>query len=157
VCLSSLISGVTIGAVFAFGEEYGWRGYLLPKLLPLAEFRASLIVGVIWALWHTSALLASLNYPGSAPWAGILVLTAIVAAMSLIFTRFFVASGGSVVVVAVLHGSFNSFNDRLVASEHMAGNPLVVSMGLVAGAVLILTVLTIYALPRRSGQLELTR
>jgi membrane protease YdiL (CAAX protease family) len=67
VYLSSLISGVTIGAVFAFGEEYGWRGYLLPKLLPLGEFRASLLVGVIWAFWHTPALLAGLNYPGSTP------------------------------------------------------------------------------------------
>jgi uncharacterized protein len=112
---------------------------------------------MILLLTHTPALLAGLNYPGSAPWAEILVFAAVVAAMSLIFTRFFIASGGSVVVVAVLHGSFNSFNNRPVGSEHMAGNPLVVSMGLVAGAVLILTVLVIYALPRRSRQLQLTR
>jgi membrane protease YdiL (CAAX protease family) len=144
-----LISGVTIGAVFAFGEEYGWRGYLLPRLLPLGEFRASLLVGVIWAFWHTPALLAGLNYPGSTPGAAILVFVVVVTAMSFIFTRFFVASGGSVVVVAVLHGSFNSFNDRLIGPQHMVGNPLVVSMGLVAGALLVLAVVVIYALPRR--------
>lgn len=134
---------------FAFGEEYGWRGYLFPRLLPLGELRASLLVGVIWAFWHAPALLAGLNYPGSTPWAAIVVFVIVVTAMSLIFTRFFVASGGSVLVVAVLHGSFNSFNDRLIGAQHMAGNPLVVSMGLVAGAVLVLTAVVIYALPRR--------
>ena len=42
--------------IVAFGEEYGWRGYLLPRLMPLGEIKASLIVGVIWSLWHLPAL-----------------------------------------------------------------------------------------------------
>jgi membrane protease YdiL (CAAX protease family) len=33
---------------FTLGEEYGWRGYLLPRLLPLGEVRATLLVGLIW-------------------------------------------------------------------------------------------------------------
>jgi membrane protease YdiL (CAAX protease family) len=65
VYLSSLISGVTIGAVFAFGEEYGWRGYLLPKLLPLGEFRASLLVGVILGV-----LAAAEALPSPPSWSG---------------------------------------------------------------------------------------
>ena len=39
---------VAVTLLMVFGEEYGWRGYLLPKLLSLGEVRASLIVGVIW-------------------------------------------------------------------------------------------------------------
>ena len=148
VYLSSLVTGVTIGAVFAFGEEYGWRGYLLPKLLPLGEFKASLLVGVIWALWHTPPLLAGLNYAGAAPLAAIAVFVVVVTAMSVVFTRFFVASRGSVLVVAVLHGSFNSFSDRLIGPAYMHGNPLVVSMGLVAAIVLVLIVVVIHG---RSG------
>jgi membrane protease YdiL (CAAX protease family) len=35
-----------------FGEEFGWRAYLLPKLLPLGARKAVLLVGAIWAVWH---------------------------------------------------------------------------------------------------------
>jgi len=35
------------------GEEYGWRGYLLPTLTPkLGKVQATLIVGIVWGLWH---------------------------------------------------------------------------------------------------------
>src|SRR5947208_4794647 len=42
---------VTAGLVFlllplSFGEEYGWRGYLLPRLLPLGEIKGTLILGI---------------------------------------------------------------------------------------------------------------
>ncbi|NGY66492.1 CPBP family intramembrane metalloprotease [Lentzea sp. NEAU-D13] len=37
---------------FAFCEEWGWRGFLLPRLLPLGTWTGLLTSGVIWALWH---------------------------------------------------------------------------------------------------------
>src|SRR5205085_48045 len=58
---------------FTLGEEYGWRGYLLPRLLPLGEVRASALVGLLWAVWHLPLLLAGLNYPGRNPWLALLV------------------------------------------------------------------------------------
>jgi len=36
----------------SFGEEWGWRGYLLTQLLPLGQWRALIITGLIWGLWH---------------------------------------------------------------------------------------------------------
>jgi membrane protease YdiL (CAAX protease family) len=44
---TSLILGPTINGIFGFGEELGWRGYLLPKLMPLGKAKAYLILGVI--------------------------------------------------------------------------------------------------------------
>lgn len=41
-----------VGALVTFGEEFGWRGYLLPRLMPLGQNRAILLSGVIWAAWH---------------------------------------------------------------------------------------------------------
>jgi membrane protease YdiL (CAAX protease family) len=48
---------------FTFGEEYGWRGYLLPQLLPLGQWPALLISGAIWGFWHAPLLLIGWNYP----------------------------------------------------------------------------------------------
>lgn len=45
-----------------FGEEFGWRGYLLPKLLPLGPRKAVLLVGVIWAVWHWPSIFMGAQY-----------------------------------------------------------------------------------------------
>lgn len=50
--------------VFAMGEELGWRGFLLPKLMPLGQWKAILISSAIWGLWHAPAVVQGLNYPG---------------------------------------------------------------------------------------------
>lgn len=46
-----LVLGATLCALFAFGGEYGWRGYLLPRLEVLGPVRAQIAVGLLWALW----------------------------------------------------------------------------------------------------------
>jgi membrane protease YdiL (CAAX protease family) len=48
---------------FAFGEEWGWRGYLLPRLLPLGQWPALLISGMIWGFWHAPLILMGFDYP----------------------------------------------------------------------------------------------
>jgi membrane protease YdiL (CAAX protease family) len=151
-----LLVGTPIGALLAFGEEYGWRGYLLPKLLPLGEVRASLVVALTWGPWHLPVLLAGLNYPGQGLPAVLVVFLLSVAALSLLQTRLFVASGGSVLAVALLHGSLNTFSDRLTNSEHLVGNPLIVS----GGGLLLTTIVAVMMLlaygarkhPRRASQ-----
>lgn len=50
--------------VTAFGEEYGWRGFLLPVLSPLGGAPAAILVSVIFATWHLPAILVDgFNYP----------------------------------------------------------------------------------------------
>lgn len=53
-----------VNIVNCFGEEWGWRGYLLPKLL--RQFKvvpAVLIDGLIWGIWHAPLIaIAGLNY-----------------------------------------------------------------------------------------------
>lgn len=48
--------------VFSLGEEIGWRGYLLPRLMVLGPARAYLLVGLGWALWHYPILFFSTAY-----------------------------------------------------------------------------------------------
>jgi membrane protease YdiL (CAAX protease family) len=51
-----------------FGEEFGWRAYLLPRLLPLGWRKAMLLLGLIWGVWHWPVIFMGyeygFNYPG---------------------------------------------------------------------------------------------
>jgi membrane protease YdiL (CAAX protease family) len=135
--------------LFTFGEEYGWRGYLLPRLLPLGEIRASVLLGVIWGVWHLPLLLAGLNYPGVNIFLAIIIFTFVTVALSFTYTWFYVASSGSVLVAAVFHASTNNFSDTFWDPPLLAGvNPIAPSF---VGAVLIMAlVLIVYKLFRRS-------
>jgi membrane protease YdiL (CAAX protease family) len=73
VAVVSLPLQTLLIAPWAFGEEWGWRGYLLPRLLPLGQWRALLASGVIWGLWHAPIILLGANYPGH-PILGILAM-----------------------------------------------------------------------------------
>jgi membrane protease YdiL (CAAX protease family) len=117
--------GVPIGSALAFGEEFGWRGYLLPKLLPLGEVKAAVIVGLIWGTWHLPALIVGLNYPGQPIIAVLAVFLLSATLLSLLHTRFYVASSYSLIAVSLLHGSLNTYSDRLTDMEHLSGDPLI--------------------------------
>ncbi len=58
--LGQLAFALPIALLAAVMEEFGWRGFMLPKLLKdSSALRAALIVGLVWALWH-----APINYMG---------------------------------------------------------------------------------------------
>ncbi len=62
----------------AFGEEWGWRGYLMPKLTQIMSKPAAIVTGgVIWGLWHAPLTISGHNfgvdYPFY-PWLGILLM-----------------------------------------------------------------------------------
>ncbi len=77
VVIIQLVAGVLIAPILnsfaTFGEEFGWRGYLLPKLMPLGGRKAMLLIGIIWGVWHWPVIFMGyeygFKYPGY-PWAG---------------------------------------------------------------------------------------
>jgi uncharacterized protein len=106
------------------GEELGWRGYLLPRLL--GRYRAipaSLILGFGWCLWHLPLVwTAGAALEGQPLW----LLLADLMAKSLIFTYVFLGTQGSVLFAIMLHASTNLFVvSPAVASDGDLTLPLV--------------------------------
>lgn len=101
--LFSLSSGLLVSLFLrgALGEEVGLRGFALTRLQErMTPARASLIVGVGWALWHLPALLEA--DPGAA-----VVFVALVMGLSFTFTWIFNGSGGSLIPPLLFHATQN--------------------------------------------------
>jgi len=106
IFLSTLFFSPFINAVFGFGEEFGWRGYLLPKLLPLGKPKAYLISGIIWGLWHAPLILIGFNYPGT-PILGIIAMMGLTTALGLYIGEVSQQNRSSI-LAGWMHGLFNS-------------------------------------------------
>jgi uncharacterized protein len=99
--------GALINTVPALGEEIGWRGWLLPKLMPLGPVPAIIISGVIWGAWHAPLILLGYNYPGVPGWLGVLLMIGMCTVIGGVFGWLRLRSG-SVWPAALAHGSFNA-------------------------------------------------
>jgi len=61
--VNTVVLGPFLGLLIAFGEEYGWRGYLQQELTHLGRIRGVLLLGVIWGVWHWPIIWMGYNYP----------------------------------------------------------------------------------------------
>ena len=94
----ALVQSLLLGPI---GEEFGWRGLALPLLQRrFAPFWASLILGVVWAIWHTPAFLVG-GTPQSA-WSFAPFFLGLVA-ITVILTPLFNASRGSLLIAILYH------------------------------------------------------
>jgi uncharacterized protein len=59
----SLLVAPGINAILTFAEEWCWRGFLLPKLLPLGQWPALILTGTLWGLWYSPVILLGYDYP----------------------------------------------------------------------------------------------
>lgn len=133
--LVSLVVGPTINGIFGFGEEFGWRGYLLPKLMPLGKPKAYTLLGVIWGLWHAPLILVGFNYPGY-PLLGVLWMCGMTTALG-IFINEMTLRYKSSILAGSIHGAFNGQGYGIWRQLFPTVNPLLGGMtGLVGMAVM---------------------
>jgi len=86
------------------GEEFGWRGYFLPRLLTVYRpMVATLILGVLWSLWHYP-LYARTIFGSPRPGAN---FTISVLCFSILMTIFWFRTRGSVLIAILFHWSVN--------------------------------------------------
>ena len=119
--LAPLLNGIP-----TFGEEFGWRGYLLPKLMPLGGRKAVLLLGVIWGVWHWPVIAMGHNYGldyAGAPWGGMVMMvwfTVVVGAL----LSWVTLRAGSVWPAVIGHGAINGIAGLGVLFAQGEPNPL---------------------------------
>jgi CAAX protease family protein len=125
-----MAGAVTISTWVQAGEEVGWRGYALPRLTDrFGLARASLVLGVVWAVWH----LPLFFIPGTSVYGQsfplyLLQVTAISVTMAWLYWR----TGGSLLLVMLFHAAINNTKDIVPSAVPGATNALALSTSLVA-------------------------
>ncbi len=119
-----LTLGALLGAILTAGEEIGWRGYMLTRLIDSGVPRPVLLSGLIWAAWHLPLVLsgqyASSNYPA---------LSALCFALQVVGGAYVAArvrlESGSIWPAVVYHASWNAVIqgtfDRFTAGADASG------------------------------------
>jgi membrane protease YdiL (CAAX protease family) len=107
---AGLVPALVVGLIVGLGEEPGWRGYLLPALQRRHRvLTASLIVGLVWGMWHLPMLVlvgrASLSMAFAI---GFATYTLDMVAGSILFAWLYNATGGSLLLTVLFHMSFNA-------------------------------------------------
>ena len=114
-----LVSFVSIALIGGGNEEPGWRGLALPKLQErYAPVSATLILGVVWALWHLPLLAAGptefhglASFVELAPTTGVRILN--IVGVAFVLTWIYNETG-SVLLAIIAHTGFNTANSTLV-------------------------------------------
>ena len=104
-----MLGAILISTWVQAGEEIGWRGYALPRLsqqFGLAP--ASIILGIIWALWHLPLFFVPRadTFGQSFP-LYVLQVTAVSVALAWLYWR----TEGSLLLVMLLHAAINNTKD----------------------------------------------
>ncbi len=118
-------------------EEPGWRGMALPVLQRrIGAFQASLVVGVIWALWHVPLfLMPGSSQAGTPFW----LYAPAVVGISVIATWLYNAAGGRVLVPVVFHTLSNAVS--VTTATGIVGDGVVSQVGLLVVVWAVVTVL----------------
>ena len=110
-----LISAMPINAIFAtpilFGEEFGWRGYLQPRVFPERPLLSAVVTGLIWAVWHYPLMLRGYNFPDNRL-LGLLVFPVSTIFLSIIF-GWLVLKTGSIWSCSLAHAATNVMGGSL--------------------------------------------
>ncbi|HSB90309.1 MAG TPA: CPBP family intramembrane glutamic endopeptidase [Anaerolineales bacterium] len=119
---------------YGLGEEIGWRGFALPRLQHgRSAAQATLILGLLWALWHLPAFFYLDTYQQMGLWMFPFLAVTIVCG-AVVYTWIYNCTGGSVLMAAIFHASFNFFSASAAGAGTVA---IVMTAGVVIASLVI--------------------
>jgi membrane protease YdiL (CAAX protease family) len=122
--LGAFTYGPVINCFVTLGEEFGWRGHLLPRLAPLGGPLAAIVVGAVWTVWH-APLIALDGYEfGIRSWAVVPLFGLFVVPLSVI-TAWLRFRSGSVWPGVLLHATINAQAGLALLLLSAPGSPLI--------------------------------
>ncbi len=148
-----LIAPLLNGAA-TFGEEFGWRAYLQPKLIAteMSPRRAVALTGLIWGVWHWPVILMGhnygLEYPG-APFLGPLAMLWFTVTVGTVL-GWLTFRAGSVWPAVIGHAALNGIANLGVIFVQGEPNPLLgpLPVGLIGGIPIAFAALVLLLVPR---------
>ena len=152
VSVPLILGGILISTWVQAGEEIGWRGYALPRLAAhLGLGGASVCLGVIWALWHLPLFyLPGTGSDGQSFPIYLLHVIPLSVAMAWLYWK----TGGSLLLVMLMHASVNNTTGIVPAATALRGDPISFRGTLVAwltvGVSWTIAVMLLYVM-RRAG------
>ncbi|MCB0123530.1 MAG: CPBP family intramembrane metalloprotease [Caldilineaceae bacterium] len=138
---------IVIMTIATLGEEIGWRGYLLPRLLPLGRVRAVLLSGLLHGMWHLPLILLTPFYHGVGNRWIVVPLFLFMLTAAGIFYGYLRLMSGSVWPGALAHSVFNTVLEALMGltvpisvlgMEYLAGESGIISLLLLIAIVSVL-------------------
>lgn len=101
-----------------FGEEYGWRAYLTPKLEAVMNKPTALIVsGIIWGMWHAPIVYMGHNFGTSYsfyPWGGYIAMSVFCIFVGCLFT-WLTEKTGSIYPACICHSVHNNIANVMLS------------------------------------------
>ncbi|MFJ6069820.1 CPBP family intramembrane glutamic endopeptidase [Streptomyces sp. NPDC093065] len=150
--IAPLVLSALVSVPLYFGEELGWQGYLLPRLLRHGRIRGLLIGGAVWGVWHVPMTALGGSYPGHPVLLGIpvAVVTATLLGTVIAAVRL---STGSVWAAVAAHLSLNEFALPLTGdvSARLVDPLLAGPLGVSTWPAGVLAVLVVWLGHRRRG------
>lgn len=127
-------------------EEIGWRGFALPRLEGLhGPLLASLILGILWALWHLPEFLVPRwsSESGGFSITSIILFTLVTLTFTFVITWVFNNTRASILIAILVHASIDTFSETLGAifppKAVASAFPMIIGFGVVTVVLIVVT------------------
>ncbi|MEM2947126.1 MAG: CPBP family intramembrane glutamic endopeptidase [Candidatus Bathyarchaeia archaeon] len=137
-------------------EEFGWRGYALPRLQACySALLSSVVLGVMWAIWHLPLnlmYLAGPQYQVGIAWLSSTVVLFVF--VSILFTWIYNNTGGSIFAALIFHTMLNLSTYVVFPVFETRSGPTYYFFSIIVAAIIILAVFGAKRMVRDKSQAE---